>query len=259
MKRNLRIRFRETGEEPDVQFKMDIDVCKDFVTAVKMAVKDWVNTKKGHENFCGKDFFGWMEVWDQIPNTICEKYGFTKVRPERDTPALAVSMNDNLAENPEEGVVPFEEWQELKRWLLRPTNKQNRADFARSYTVTKRDKKLDYVSIMSEKELEDLITEEWLDCIRLEMPLNVLDEWYRKMLRDNMRADKDVMYECPKCGGKSFEVTAHVTQDWRIDGNKNFLEELESCVEVIHEPNDDDIWTCANCGYSAAGREFRNE
>ncbi len=259
MKRNFRIRFRETGEESEMQFKIDTNVCKDFVIAVKMAVKDWVNTKIGHEKFMEKDFFGWMEVWDQIPNTICEKYGFTKVRPERDTPALEVSVNDNLAKNSTEGIVSFEKWQELKKWLLQPANKQNRADFTRRYMVTKRDKKLDYVSIMSEKELEDLITEEYLDCIRLEMPLSILDEWYHKMLRDNMRADKDVMYECPKCGAKSFEVTAHVTQDWRIDGNKNFLEELDSCVEVIHEPDEDDIWTCANCEHSAPGKEFRNE
>lgn len=33
-------------------------------------------------------------------------------------------------------------------------------------------------------------------------------------------------YRCPVCGAKSFEVTAHVTQDWKIDCNGTFLEAL---------------------------------
>ena len=64
-------------------------------------------------------------------------------------------------------------------------------------------------------------------------------------------------YRCPKCGAENFEVTAHVTQDWKVDGYGNFLESLEDCVEVTHYPDDEDMWTCANCGHYAAGREFR--
>lgn len=41
-------------------------------------------------------------------------------------------------------------------------------------------------------------------------------------------------YRCPVCGAKSFEVTAHVTQDWEIDCNGTFLEALNECVEVTH-------------------------
>lgn len=65
-------------------------------------------------------------------------------------------------------------------------------------------------------------------------------------------------YRCPKCGAECFEVTAHVTQDWKIDGNCTFLESLNECVEVTHYPGEDDIWNCANCDFSAAGREFRD-
>ena len=58
---------------------------------------------------------------------------------------------------------------------------------------------------------------------------------------------------------ESFEVTAHVTQDWKIDCNGTFLESLNECVEVTHYPDENDIWDCANCGFSTAGCEFRNQ
>ena len=64
-------------------------------------------------------------------------------------------------------------------------------------------------------------------------------------------------YRCPKCGAESFEATAHVTQDWRIDGNGAFLQSLNDCVDVTHYPDESDIWDCANCGYSASGSKFR--
>lgn len=56
---------------------------------------------------------------------------------------------------------------------------------------------------------------------------------------------------CPKCGGKTFHATAHVTQDWEIDECGNWIKDLDSCGEVTHRPNDDDVWTCANCGEEA--------
>ena len=64
------------------------------------------------------------------------------------------------------------------------------------------------------------------------------------------------MKRCPNCGGKRFVVTAHVTQEWLVDANESFLQELTSCVEVTHEADDDDIWECAECEYSDAGRAF---
>ena len=64
-------------------------------------------------------------------------------------------------------------------------------------------------------------------------------------------------YRCPVCGAESFEVTAHVTQDWNIDCNGSFMESLNDCAEVTHYPDEDDIWNCANCQFSAAGSKFR--
>lgn len=64
------------------------------------------------------------------------------------------------------------------------------------------------------------------------------------------------MKRCPKCGAMSFYVTAHVTQDWVVDENGDWIRTEDDCVEVTHFPNDDDVWDCANCGFSAAGKEF---
>lgn len=61
---------------------------------------------------------------------------------------------------------------------------------------------------------------------------------------------------CPKCGGKRFNATAHVTQDWELDEFGTFKKSLNDCVEVTHSPDHDDIWDCVKCGFSAPGREF---
>ena len=63
-------------------------------------------------------------------------------------------------------------------------------------------------------------------------------------------------YKCPKCGGTTFSATAHVTQDWMLGSNGEFMESISNCVDVTHRPNDDDLWVCLNCEYSAAGAEF---
>lgn len=67
------------------------------------------------------------------------------------------------------------------------------------------------------------------------------------------------MKRCPECGAESFFVTAHVTQDWVVDGFGNFIKSIDDCVEVTHRPNDEDIWSCYNCSFSAAGREFNTK
>lgn len=64
------------------------------------------------------------------------------------------------------------------------------------------------------------------------------------------------MKRCPKCGAMSFCVTAHVTQDWVVDENGSFISSNNDCLEVTHFPDDDDIWDCNNCGFSAEGRAF---
>ena len=67
------------------------------------------------------------------------------------------------------------------------------------------------------------------------------------------------MKKCPKCGCNQFLVTAHVTQDWEVDGNADFIKAVNDCVDVTHKPDDEDLWECNNCGYAAAGKEFNVE
>lgn len=64
---------------------------------------------------------------------------------------------------------------------------------------------------------------------------------------------------CPVCGAKRFNVTAHVTQRWEVDEYGQYSKTLAECEEVTHDPDDDDIWTCAECGHDAPGSEFNKE
>lgn len=67
------------------------------------------------------------------------------------------------------------------------------------------------------------------------------------------------MKKCPKCGCKEFYVTANVAQDWLVDSDGYYIKTIENCASVIHFPNDEDIWQCADCGYDAEGKEFEIE
>lgn len=64
---------------------------------------------------------------------------------------------------------------------------------------------------------------------------------------------------CPKCGGRHFLSTAHVTQTWMIDEDGMFEGEVSGADDILHAPDDDDIWVCANCGYDASGEELLRE
>ena len=64
------------------------------------------------------------------------------------------------------------------------------------------------------------------------------------------------MKRCPKCGAEIFYVTAHVTQDWKVNANENWIETMDDCVEVMHFADDTDIWECANCAYADRGYVF---
>lgn len=64
------------------------------------------------------------------------------------------------------------------------------------------------------------------------------------------------MKACPKCGCDEFIVSAHVVQDWKVDSEGNFIEVIDDCSEVTHSPDNDDVWSCANCGYNASGKDF---
>lgn len=67
------------------------------------------------------------------------------------------------------------------------------------------------------------------------------------------------MKRCPRCGSESFYVSAHVVQDWIVDSCGDYLKTVDDCVEVVHFPQDDDLWECAKCGYNNTGSKFNIE
>lgn len=57
---------------------------------------------------------------------------------------------------------------------------------------------------------------------------------------------------CPKNKTHNkFNVTAHVAQLWEVDQSGEFIKELESCTEVDHQPDEDDLFYCQICGEQA--------
>ena len=56
---------------------------------------------------------------------------------------------------------------------------------------------------------------------------------------------------CPNGCGNRFHASAHVTQEWCVDGEGNFIEVVNNCLEVTHKPDNDNIWTCVKCGAEA--------
>lgn len=68
------------------------------------------------------------------------------------------------------------------------------------------------------------------------------------------------MKKCSKCGNTTFNVGAHIVQEWLVDEDGDFIEVTDDCIEVTHSPDNEDLWTCTECGYEAAGKDFeRNE
>lgn len=68
--------------------------------------------------------------------------------------------------------------------------------------------------------------------------------------------EREYAKKCPACGGTEFIVTAHVTQTWRVNGDGGFLNQVTDCDDVLHRPDDIDIWTCAACGRNGPGATF---
>jgi len=62
---------------------------------------------------------------------------------------------------------------------------------------------------------------------------------------------------CPKDPTHDqFVTVAHVTEDWVVTSEGDFLEVHEgSECEVVAKPNWDNTWTCAYCGAEAIKEE----
>jgi hypothetical protein len=48
-----------------------------------------------------------------------------------------------------------------------------------------------------------------------------------------------------------FSVCAHIIQKWEVDGDSDYIDTLEDCVEVSHYPSRDNSFTCLACGAQA--------
>lgn len=56
---------------------------------------------------------------------------------------------------------------------------------------------------------------------------------------------------CPNGCDRGFSTTAHVMQEWQVDGFGNYKDVLNECLEVTHKPDFENIWTCMECGEEA--------
>jgi len=62
--------------------------------------------------------------------------------------------------------------------------------------------------------------------------------------------------KCPKCGATEFVVSDHVGF---AGTNEDFVEDRNSRIDVLHKSDDDDIWQCGKCGYTAPEAEFNTD
>jgi hypothetical protein len=58
---------------------------------------------------------------------------------------------------------------------------------------------------------------------------------------------------CPNdANHKQFVTTCHVTEEWLVDEHGEFIVIADDGVgEVVHGPDPDNEWTCAECGVEA--------
>jgi len=56
---------------------------------------------------------------------------------------------------------------------------------------------------------------------------------------------------CPNGCGDEFYTTAHVMQEWKVDGYGNFISVEDDCLQITYAPNNDNIWACVICGADA--------
>ena len=57
-------------------------------------------------------------------------------------------------------------------------------------------------------------------------------------------------FVCPNRCGNEFYTTAHVVEEWKVDGLGNWIETTQA-LETSHKPSKENIWTCAKCNEEA--------
>ena len=68
-----------TARNLQMTFLVNTAVCPDLELAVRDACNDYIGTKEGADQFsynCNN--FNWVDFWNNVPDTICRKYGFSK-------------------------------------------------------------------------------------------------------------------------------------------------------------------------------------
>ena len=62
--------------------------------------------------------------------------------------------------------------------------------------------------------------------------------------------DKIATCPTPGCDEGRWITVAHVSEDWVVDANGNFQDNLGS-IDVVSNPDPDNMWTCDTCGKEA--------
>ena len=76
-------------------FKEDIDV----LDAIKEACREYTTTENGLKTYIGNcDCFNWADFDMYVPNEICEKYGFRKIKS--DVSNIDVNWDEQLVDDP---------------------------------------------------------------------------------------------------------------------------------------------------------------
>lgn len=63
-----------------------------------------------------------------------------------------------------------------------------------------------------------------------------------------MSGQRRKIHVCPECGGTEFSTSVAVIQDWIVDRHGDFVKELDPCSDILHGPDDGNIWGCTKCG-----------
>ena len=70
----------------------------DIIQAVKEASKEYIRTDEGRAFYrytC--NCFNWGDFWNNVPNEICEKYGFKKI--DSGVSNFQVNLNEQLVDD----------------------------------------------------------------------------------------------------------------------------------------------------------------
>lgn len=65
------------------------------------------------------------------------------------------------------------------------------------------------------------------------------------------KESKRSIHVCPNGCNANLSTVAHVRQDWVVDLTGSFVRRLDDPEEPVACPDDDNIWTCMECGAEA--------